>query len=52
MDNADIIPCLRWLLYSLLSEVTDGRRRMEGLALDVGFALYPEVTAFFVLLAA
>ena len=51
MDNADVIPCLGWLLYRFLSEVADGRWRMKRLALDVGLALYPEVTAFFVLLA-
>lgn len=52
MDNTDIISSLGWLLYSLLSEIANGRWRMEGLTLDVGFALYPEVAAFFVLFAA
>lgn len=52
MDNVNIISCLGLLLYCLLSEVTDGRWRMEGLPLNVGLAFYPEVAAFLILLAA
>lgn len=51
MNDADIISCLGGLLYGFFSEVAYGRRRMKRLTLHVCFTFYPEITAFFVLLA-